>query len=33
MAAFPLFNTSYFETIARELGELVTGTQLDQLFA
>lgn len=33
MAAFPLFNPSHFEAIARELGELVTGTQLDQFFA
>lgn len=33
MAAFPVINTSHFESIARELGELVTGTQLDQSFA
>lgn len=33
MAAFPPFNPDHFETIARELGELVTGGQLDQLFA
>lgn len=32
MAAFPSFTPEYFESIARELGELVTGTQLDQLF-
>ena len=33
MAAFPVFNTDHFESIARELGEQVTGTQLDQLLA
>lgn len=33
MAAFPLFNSDHFEAIARELGELITGGQLDQLFA
>lgn len=33
MAAFPIFNTDHFESIARQLGELVSGTQLDQLFA
>ncbi|HEB5078075.1 TIGR02391 family protein [Aeromonas hydrophila] len=32
MAAFPSFTPEHFESIARELGELVTGTQLDQLF-
>jgi hypothetical protein len=33
MAAFPVLNTNHFESIARELGELVTSAQLDQLFA
>lgn len=33
MAAFSLFTPDNFELIARELGELITGTQLDQLFA
>lgn len=33
MAAFPKFTPDHFEVIARELGELVTGTQLDQLFS
>lgn len=33
MAVFPLFNPDHFESIARELGELINGGQLDQLFA
>lgn len=33
MAAFPLFMPEHFESVARELAELVTGTQLDQFFA
>lgn len=33
MAAFPMFNPDHLELIAKELGELVTGGQLDQLFA
>lgn len=33
MAAFPLFTSDHFESISRELGDLITGTQLDQLFA
>ena len=33
MAAFPLFTPEHFESVARELGELVSGTQLDQLFS
>lgn len=33
MAAFQFFNPEHFELIARELGDLVSGTQLDQLFA
>ncbi|PKO33184.1 MAG: TIGR02391 family protein [Betaproteobacteria bacterium HGW-Betaproteobacteria-7] len=33
MAAFPPFKPEHFESIARELGDFVTGTQLDQLFA
>jgi uncharacterized protein (TIGR02391 family) len=33
MAAFPLFTTDSIESVARELGDLLTGTQLDQMFA
>jgi uncharacterized protein (TIGR02391 family) len=33
MVAFPMFSPVNFEMVARELGDLVTGTQLDQLFA
>lgn len=33
MPAFPCLTPENFEPIARELGELVTGSQLDQLFA
>ena len=33
MAAFSSFTPDHFESIARELGGLLTGTQLDQLFA
>ena len=33
MAVFPLFTPDNFESVARELSELLTGTQLDQLFA
>ncbi len=32
MAKFPEFNSYHFELIARELGEVVTGTQLDNIF-
>lgn len=32
MASFPIFNPDHFESIARELGELVSGSQLDQFF-
>ncbi len=32
MATFPSFNPEHLESVARELGELITGTQLDQLF-
>ncbi|MGH7947354.1 MAG: TIGR02391 family protein [Opitutaceae bacterium] len=33
MAMFPQFNPNHFEQIARALGDVVTGTQLDGLFA
>lgn len=33
MAAFSIFNPDHFESIARTLGVLVTGTKLDHLFA
>lgn len=33
MAAFPKFNANHFEVIARELGEMLTGSQLDKTFA
>lgn len=33
MASFPSFTPEYLESIAHELGELVTGTQLDEVFA
>ena len=33
MATFPQFNPSHFEQIARALGDVVTGTQLDGFFA
>lgn len=33
MTAFSIFNPDHFESIARTLGVLVTGTKLDHLFA
>jgi hypothetical protein len=32
MSVFPAFNESYFEQIARILGEEVSGTQLTNIF-
>lgn len=33
MAAFPEFNSNHFELIAKELGEVLTGSRLDKTFA
>jgi uncharacterized protein (TIGR02391 family) len=33
LAAFPKFNANHFDVIARELGEMLTGSQLDRTFA